>query len=285
MDVFKEVKFILPKRYLEPRAFGAMNWRGLWTLYAKEVRRFLKVYTQTLLAPVITSLLFLAIFNLALGQAIQVIGGISFIEFLTPGLIMMMIAQNGFANTSSSILIAKIQGNIVDVLMPPIGPAELMLAYVASGLTRGVMVGIVTLMAMYFFVSITIHHLGVVIFFTLAASLMMSILGIIAGLWAEKFDHIAAITNFIVTPLSFLSGTFYSIERLPETFQTLALLNPLFYMIDGFRYGFIDRADTSLWAGASVLIAVNVILWVVTARECCRVAISSKREFLAWRQA
>ncbi len=178
----------------------------------------------------------------------------------------MMIAQNGFANTSSSILIAKIQGNIVDVLMPPIGPAELMLAYVASGLTRGVMVGIVTLMAMYFFVSITIHHLGVVIFFTLAASLMMSILGIIAGLWAEKFDHIAAITNFIVTPLSFLSGTFYSIERLPETFQTLALLNPLFYMIDGFRYGFIDRADASLWAGASVLIAVNVILWVVTAR-------------------
>ena len=162
----KKWSFILSKRYLEPRAFGAINWRGLWTLYAKEVRRFLKVYTQTLLAPVITSLLFLAIFNLALGQAIQVIGGISFIEFLTPGLIMMMIAQNGFANTSSSILIAKIQGNIVDVLMPPIGPAELMLAYVASGLTRGVMVGIVTLMAMYFFVSITIHHLGVVIFFT-----------------------------------------------------------------------------------------------------------------------
>ena len=256
----------MSKRYLEPRAFGAINWRGLWTLYAKEVRRFLKVYTQTLLAPVITSLLFLAIFNLALGRAVPVIDGISFIEFLTPGLIMMMIAQNGFANTSSSILIAKIQGNIVDVLMPPIGPAELMLAYVASGLTRGVMVGIVTLMAMYFFVSITIHHFGVVIFFTLAASLMMSILGIIAGLWAEKFDHIAAITNFIVTPLSFLSGTFYSIERLPETFQTLALLNPLFYMIDGFRYGFIDRADASLWAGASVLIAVNVILWVVTAR-------------------
>jgi ABC-2 type transport system permease protein len=243
-----------------------MNWRGLWTLYVREVRRFLKVYTQTLLAPVITSLLFLAIFNLALGRSVDAIGGVPFLQFLTPGLIMMMIAQNAFANTSSSLLIAKIQGNIVDILMPPIGAAELMIAYVISGVTRGVVVGIVTLAAMYLFVPITIHHLGVIVFFTLAASLMMSMLGVLAGLWAEKFDHIAAITNFVVTPLSFLSGTFYSIERLPELFQTMALFNPLFYMIDGFRYGFTDRADASLLIGASVLIVVNVVLWLVTAR-------------------
>ena len=254
------------RRYREPRTYGIINWRGLWTLYTKEVWRSIKVWSQTLLAPVITSLLFLAIFNLALGRSVAVTGGVPFLEFLTPGLIMMMIAQNGFANTSSSILIAKIQGNIVDFLMPPIGASELMLAYVLSGITRGVLVGAVTLLAMLFFVPITIHHLGVILFFTLAASLMMSMLGIIAGLWAEKFDHIAAITNFIVTPLSFLSGTFYSIERLPEIFQQIALFNPLFYMIDGFRYGFIDRADAPLWLGATVLIGVNLALWWVTAR-------------------
>jgi ABC-2 type transport system permease protein len=254
------------RRYKEPRRFGAMNWRGLWTLYVKEVRRFVKVYTQTLLAPVITSLLFLAIFSLALGRAVEDIAGVPFLVFLTPGLIMMMIAQNGFANTSSSILIAKIQGNIVDVLMPPIGPSELMIAYVFSGLTRGVVVGAVTLAAMSFFVPVTLHHPVAILFFTVAASLMMSMLGVIAGLWAEKFDHIAAITNFIVTPLSFLSGTFYSIDRLPELFRTLALFNPLFYMIDGFRYGFIDRADAPLWLGAAVLIGVNVALWLLTQR-------------------
>ena len=254
------------KKYKDPRTFDTINWRGLWTLYAKEVRRFLKVWTQTIVAPVITSLLFLAIFDLALGRSSALIGEVEFLEFLAPGLIMMMIAQNGFANTSSSILIAKIQGNIVDFLMPPIGASELMFAYVFSGVTRGVLVGIVTLAAMACFVSITVHHLGVIIFYTFSASLMMSMLGVIAGLWAEKFDHMAVVTNFIVTPLSFLSGTFYSIELLPEFFQKIAMLNPLFYMIDGFRYGFINYADASIWHGMVVLLIINISLWWLTAR-------------------
>ena len=254
------------KKYREPRTFGSINWRGLWTLYVKEIRRFLKVWTQTIIAPVITSLLFLAIFDLALGRAAAMVGEVKFLEFLTPGLIMMMIAQNGFANTSSSILIAKIQGNIVDFLMPPIGASELMFSYVFSGVTRGILVGIATWAAMSCFVSLTIYNVGAIVFFAFSASFMMSMLGIIAGLWAEKFDHLAAVTNFVVTPLSFLSGTFYSIEILPEIFQKIALLNPLFYMIDGFRYGFIKQADAPFWLGVTVLMGVNIFLWWLTAR-------------------
>ena len=237
------------------------NWIGLWNLYMREVRRFSKVYSQTLMAPVVTTLLFLAVFSLALGGADRVVGGVPFIEFLAPGLVMMAIVQNAFANTSSSIVISKIQGNIVDTLMPPFTPHELTMGIALGGATRGVVVGIAVTIGMTPFVDISIHSPMFIIYHACMASLMLSLLGMVGGIWSVKFDHIAAVTNFIVTPLSFLSGTFYSIERLPQTAQAVAHLNPFFYMIDGFRYGFIGHADSSLIAGILVMAGVNVALW------------------------
>ena len=239
------------------------NWLGLWTLYMREIRRFLKVYTQTLLAPVVTTLLFLAIFTLALGRAVEAVGGVPFREFLAPGLIMMAIIQNSFSNTSSSISIAKSQGNIVDTLMPPLNAHELTFAIALGGATRGVLVATVTGLAMSFFVDIGVHHLGFVAYHACSAALMLSLLGIITGIWADKFDHMAAVTNFVIMPLSFLCGTFYTIQRLPEIFQAIAHANPFFYMIDGFRYGFIGHADGSLAAGVLVTAGVNGGLWLL----------------------
>lgn len=240
------------------------NWLGVWTLYLREVRRFTKVYTQTLLAPVITTLLFLAVFSLAIGSRVtSQIGGVSFMEFLGPGLIMMAMAQNAFANTSSSILIAKVQGNIVDTLMPPFTADELTLMIALGGATRGIVVGIIVAIAMSFFIPVHFSHVGYIIFHGFMASLMLSLLGTIGGIWSVKFDHIAAVTNFVVTPLSFLSGTFYSIQRLPEVAQMVAHANPFFYMIDGFRYGFIGSSDTDPVLGLIVMTGVNTVLWII----------------------
>lgn len=256
----------LSARPLGPRTFGAVNWRGLWTLYVKEVRRFLNVFTQTLLAPMVTTLLFLAIFALALGGAGRAVAGVDFISFLAPGLIMMTLMQNSFANTSSSIVISKVQGNIVDILMPPLSAGELTLGLAGGGVTRGLMVGLAAGLGMAIFVPMRPHDPLALAYFAVNGALMLSLLGLIGGIWAEKFDHIAAVTNFVITPFSFLSGTFYSIERLPETWQFVAHVNPFFYLIDGFRYAFIGRADGSLAAGAACVLAVNVALWAVTHR-------------------
>lgn len=242
------------------RRFGAVNWLGFWTLYLREVRRFLKVSLQTVAAPVVTTLLFLAIFLLALGGNQRQVGGIGYAEFLAPGLIMMAMAQNAFANTSSSLMIAKVQGNIVDVLMPPLSPGELTWGFALGGVTRGVLVGLVVAGAMAVFVPLRLAAPGFALFHAFAASLLLSLLGLLGGIWADKFDHIATITNFVVTPLSFLSGTFYSIALLPEPWHGLALMNPFFYMIDGFRYGFIGHADGPVWTGLAVMLAINAAL-------------------------
>ena len=242
------------------RRFGAVNWQGLWTLYLREVHRFLKVSMQTVFAPVVTTLIFLAIFLLAMGAGNREVAGIPFLEFLAPGLAMMAMTQNAFANTTSSIMIAKMQGNIVDLLMPPLTPAELALGLALGGLTRGLLVGCVVTGAMALFVPVHIVALWAAIFFAAAASLMLSVLGVIGGVWADKFDHLAAITNFIVTPLAFLSGTFYSIERLPPLWHEIALCNPFFYMIDGFRYGLTGHSEASLVTGVALLIAINAAL-------------------------
>ena len=239
------------------------NTIGLWTLYLREVRRFMKVYTQTLMAPVVTTLLFLAVFTLALGKFRPDVHGVPFSEFLAPGLIMMAIAQNAFANTSSSIMIAKVQGNIVDTLMPPFSPVELVLGIAFGGVTRGIFVGIAVALAMTVVVGLSISNIGLIAYHALMASLMLAQLGIIAGIWADKFDHMAAVTNFVITPLAFLSGTFYSIDRLPEIGQTIAHLNPFFYMIDGFRSGFIGHADAPSWLGMCVMAGVNAVLWAI----------------------
>lgn len=241
----------------------ASNALGLYTLYMREVRRFLKVYTQTVLGPVVTSLLFMAVFSLALGSVVRTVGGVPFMEFLAPGLIMMAMVQNAFANTSSSMMIAKVQGNIVDTLMPPLTAHELTLGHAMGGVTRGLFVGVAVAIVVSMFVPLSVHNGWLIAYYAVGASLMLSLLGVIGGIWSDKFDHIAALTNFVITPLSFLSGTFYSIKRLPETAQFVAHFNPFFYMIDGFRYGFIGHADTSIWAGMAVVAMVDAVLWLV----------------------
>jgi ABC-2 type transport system permease protein len=245
---------------------GDINVIGLWTLYAKEVRRFLKVVTQTVMAPLVTTLVFLAIFSLALGAGRPAVEGVAFIDFLAPGLVVMAIVQNAFANTSSSIMIAKVQGNIVDYLMPPLSAGELLFGVVMGGVTRGMLVGAVVWIGMLPFVAMQPAHLWAILYFSLMASLLLSILGFLAALWAEKFDHMAAVTNFVITPLSFLSGTFYSINRLPEVFHGVALANPFFHMIDGVRYGFTDHSDGNVLLGALFLALVNGALWFLALR-------------------
>lgn len=246
--------------------FGDINVIGLWTLYAKEVRRFLKVITQTVLAPLVTTLVFLAIFTLAFGADRPAVAGVAFIDFLAPGLVVMTIIQNSFANTSSSIMIAKVQGNIIDYLMPPLSAGELLFGVVMGGVTRGFLVGAVVWLGMLPFVAMAPEHLWAILYFVLMASLMLSILGFLAALWAEKFDHMAAVTNFVITPLSFLSGTFYSIERLPDVFHSIALGNPFFHMIDGVRYGFTGQSDGNVLLGALFLALVNGALWFFALR-------------------
>ena len=245
------------------RHVGVVNWRGLWTLYVREVKRFLKVFMQTVAAPVVTTLLFLAIFLLAMGGQQRNVHGVPFLEFLAPGLIIMAMVQNAFANTTSSLMIAKFQGSIVDLLMPPLSPIELTLGLALGGVTRGLVVGVVVAAAMAVVVPIHIVAPALMLFHAVAASLLLSVLGIIGAIWADKFDHIAAVTNFVVTPLSFLSGTFYSIEQLPPAWHTVALVNPFFYMIDGFRYGFIDHADSPPLLGVGVMLGVDAVLLLI----------------------
>jgi ABC-2 type transport system permease protein len=212
---------------------------------------------------VVTTLMFLLIFALALGRSGRTIEGLPFLQFLAPGLIMMAVIQNAFANTSSSILIGKIQGNIVDLLMPPLRPGELMFGLVAGGVTRGLVVAAVVTLAMLPAVSLGIAHPLLVLFYALSGSLMLALLGLLGGLWAEKFDQMALVTNFVITPLSFLSGTFYSIAQLPGPFLLAAHLNPFFYLIDGLRFGFTGHADGSIVIGAIAVTAVNLALWLL----------------------
>lgn len=238
-----------------------LNLIGLWTLYLKEVRRFLKVPLQTVAAPLVTTMMFLLVFSVALGRAGREIEGVPFLEFLAPGLIMMAIIQNAFANTSSSIMIGKIQGNIIDVLMPPLRPSELLFGIVAGGVSRGVLVAVVVALAMLFVIDLSQMSILLALFYTFSGALMLSLLGFLGGLWAEKFDQMSMVTNFIITPLSFLSGTFYSINQLPETFHLLALLNPFFYLIDGLRFAFIGISDGSVLIGMAVVTFINAGLW------------------------
>ena len=241
---------------------GLANWQGLSTLLWKEVRRFLKVPLQTVLAPMMTTILFLAIFTLAFGSGERYVGEVSYANFLAPGLIMMAVIQNSFANTSSSILISKIQGNIVDILMPPLSAAELTLAFVLSGLARGLTVALVVGLVMWILIDFSVHSWAAIIFYLVGAGLMLSLLGMIAGIVSEKFDHMAAMTNFIIMPLSFLSGTFYSIDRLAGVWYQISHLNPFFYMIDGFRYGFIGTSDSSILVGAVSIAVLDILLYI-----------------------
>ena len=236
------------------------NFLSLWTLFSKEVLRFLKVGVQTVLGPAISSLLFLAVFSLALGRSIETINGVPFANFIAPGLIMMTILQNAFANSAASIGQAKFQGNIVDILMAPLGNLDLTLGYIGGSVMRGIICGFTTFLGIYIFVSINIYSYIALIFYTLMGSIMMGSLGTMVGIWADKWDQQQGITNFIVLPMTFLSGTFYSISRLPEFWKNFAFFNPFFYNIDGFRYAFIGKSDSSIVIGGVSLIIINSIL-------------------------
>lgn len=253
-----------PHAYKLPRDYGAVNWLGLKTLITKEVNRFLKVIGQTITAPVINALLFYAVFAIALGGESRQMQGVPYMSFLVPGLVMMSMAQNAFANTSSSIIISKVQGNIVDILMPPLSPLELTLGFAIGGIFRGLMVGIATLICLAFVAPFGMPHPFVALYHAIMGSLMLALLGIIGGVWADKFDRMAAVTNFIIQPATFLSGTFYTAAELPGSWALLCHLNPFFYMIDGFRYGFTGISDGTVGLGLAVLACVNGLLFAVS---------------------
>ena len=239
-----------------------VNWNGFIALYWKEVRRFFKVQLQTIWAPSITTLLFLVIFVVALGRGDRMVLGVPFADFIAPGLICMGMLQNAFANSSFALLVGKIQGTIVDYLMPPLSVGELLGGLVCAAITRAIFVGFAVWLAMALWpgVSVTPVHLWAVIWFGVMGSAMLAFLGVLTSIWAEKFDHAAAVSNFIVAPLALLSGTFYSIDKLSPTFQTFSHANPFFYAISGFRYGFLGEADSPIMVGSLVLLAINVLL-------------------------
>jgi ABC-2 type transport system permease protein len=240
-----------------------INWLGIRTLYVKEVRRFFKVQMQTVWAPAITTLMFLAIFTLALGGAKGEVLGLPYATFLAPGLIIMGMVQNAFQNSLSSIIIAKVQGTIVDVLMPPLSHGELLFCYVAGAVTRAWFVGVAIWIAMLFWpgVTVSIANPAQVFLFGTLGALMLGLLGVLTGIWADKFDHGAAVTNFLVQPLTLLSGTFYAIDQLPPAIQAFSRANPFFYMIDGFRAGFIGVAEASVPMGVAIVGGICIALW------------------------
>ena len=246
-----------------PREYHGANWEGVRTLYLREVRRFWKVGTQTLLAPVVTALLYMLVFVVAVRGAAPPVEGVRFATFVAPGLIMMQILSNAFANSSSSLLQAKMSGLMGDFLMPPLSPMEQVAGFALGAATRGVLVGAVTLLAVLPFASLGVAHLWAIFYFGIGASLVMGLLGIMAAIWSVKFDHIAAVSNFVIMPMTFLSGTFYLVDRLPEPFRTASHYNPFFYLIAGFRYGFIGHSDGSILVGVATTAVLVVALTAV----------------------
>lgn len=251
---------------LGPRLVGPVNWLGLRVLAAKEIRRFTKIMGQTVIAPLVTTLLYYLVFDIAMGAADKVTNGVSYMAFLTPGLIMMSMAQNAFTGTSSSMVISKVQGNIVDVLMAPLSPIEFVLGYTTGGTVRGLIVGLISVIPLAFLLQIGIAHPLYLLYHAVMGSTMLALLGLIGGIWSNRFDHLAVVQNFIIGPATFLSGTFYSARRLPETWQVICHFNPFFYMIDGFRYGFVGVHDGTLVNGVAIMAAANLLLVLIAYR-------------------
>ena len=233
---------------------------GFAWLFWKELVRFGKVAFQTVLAPIMTSLLYLLVFSHVLGGRLTVYEGVSYTSFLVPGLIMMSVVQNGFANSSSSLIQSKITGNLVFVLITPITYLEFFVAYVAASIVRALTVGTGILVVAFVVVDVPMYSYVIVLSFALMGGAALASLGILAAIWAEKYDQLAAFQNFVIMPLSFLSGVFYSIHSLPPFWQTLSQFNPFFYMIDGFRYGFFGVSDVPVTLSLSVCLALLVFL-------------------------
>ena len=242
----------------------SQRMRGPWTLFKKELLRFWRVGFQTVAAPVMTALLYLLIFSHVLGSRVEVYPGVPYTVFLIPGLIMMSVLQNAFANSSSSLIQSKVMGNIIFVLLTPLSYIEFFSAFLAASIIRGLCVGFSIYLVSICFIDLPLNHPWIILAFAVFGSGMLGAFGIIAGLWAEKFDQMAAFQNFVIMPLSFLSGVFYSIHSLPPVWQTVSHFNPFFYMIDGFRYGFFGMSDISPWFSLSVVIASFITLSLIT---------------------
>ena len=245
------------------RRFGLINWIGFKSLWQKECQRFIIVWAQTLLSPLVSSLLFLSVLSLALGNDRGQVLGYSFIDFLAPGLIAMSIIAQSFSHSVSSLMIGKIQGNIVDMLYAPLSALEVSLAIILAAVARSLLIGLISILVFSVIIEIHIYSIIYIFIFGFLSSFILGALGFITGLWAEKFDHTATVTNFIITPLSFLAGVFYSIDRLPFFFQSISFINPFFYMIDGFRYGFLGNADGSVIFGLVYLIFLSILMWFI----------------------
>ncbi len=236
------------------------NVIGCWTLFVKEVKRFYSVSVQTVFAPVVSSLLFLLIFSQVVSSEIREFTGVSYSQFLIPGLVMMTILQNSFANSSSSLIQSKVYGNLSFVLLSPISPLEMYISFVAASIVRGLAVGLGVYLAGWLAFDISVVNPFVVILFAILGSALMGSIGLAAGIWADKYDQLAAFQNFLIVPLTFLSGVFYSIKSLPETWQFISHFNPFFYMVDGFRYGFFGQSDVSV--GFSVFVTLIFFLLI-----------------------
>tara|TARA_B100000586_G_scaffold144627_1_gene104865 strand:- start:198 stop:1004 length:807 start_codon:yes stop_codon:yes gene_type:complete len=256
---------MVAKKYqIGVRKFGLVNWIGFRTLYTKEVSRFLVVWAQTLLSPLVSSLLFLSVLSLALGNERGEVLGFSFISFLAPGLISMSIIQQSFSHSVSSLMIAKIQGNITDTLFAPLSAVEVSLAIILAAVTRSIVILIISIIVFSLIVEIHIYSIFYIFVGAFLGSFILGTLGFITGLWAEKFDHTATITNFIVTPLSFLSGVFYSVDRLPAFFQSISKINPFFFIIDITRFGFLGVSDGFIVFGLFYLTILAFIMWFLS---------------------
>ena len=250
------------KYQIGERRFG-INWVGAYTLYLKETLRFLSVFGQTIVGPVVTSILFLLVLSLALGNDRPNVLGVSFIEFLAPGLIAMQIVQQAFSHSSSSLLMGKMMGTIVDLIGAPLSAAEVTIAVILASVTRALMISIISIIIFSFFIDIKINNYLLFFSYLFLSAFIMGSAGFIVGLWAEKFDHMATATNFIIVPLSFLSGTFYSVEKLPNILNTLSQYNPFFHMIDGFRYSFINNMDGSIKFSLIYLTILSILVWFI----------------------
>ena len=254
----------LNKKYLiGVKSFGFINWIGFKSLWFKECNRFMTVWQQTLLSPLVSSLLFLSVLSLALGNNRGDVLGHSFISFLAPGLIAMSILTQSFSHSVSSLMIGKIQGNIVDMLYAPLSALEVSMAIILASLTRSFLIAIISIAVFSLIVEIQVDNIFYIFIFGFLSAFILGSLGFITGLWAEKFDHTATVTNFVITPLSFLSGVFYSIDKLPKLFQTISYINPFFYMIDGFRYGFLGKSDGSINVGLIYLTILSIVMWYI----------------------
>ena len=254
----------LNKKYqMKVIKFSFVNWIGFKSLWLKECNRFMIVWQQTLLSPLVSSLLFLSVLSLALGDNRGDVLGYSFISFLAPGLIAMSVLTQSFSHSVSSLMIGKIQGNIVDMLYAPLSALEVTMAIILAALTRSFLIALISIGVFSLIVEIPINNILFIFIFGFLGAFILGSLGFITGLWAEKFDHTATVTNFVITPLSFLSGVFYSIDKLPKFFQTISFINPFFYMIDGFRYGFLGESDGSISVGLIYLIILSSVVWYV----------------------